>query len=301
MIPNRRLWIAALVLRACLSAQAPVVHLEPIPAYSIFIGDGDSYRKRLINNDSPVLFMLVEPSFSEPYSIVLSEESNQAKGTVHFILEHSVQSRTKASLPPIKRSMVEIPADLAMKIEQAWELVLRGTRYPPKPDESKQTYERMDGDTFEFFLKPDLFGQTWSPTVVPPRALVDLGSEIIRLVHASPGAKDQTLRQCHAMAAAILQLHGPESPSPKVPASRSSLSPNSDRACIASQSSLSSHNLSVVWRLAVLSFWPCRTSERCHVMEIGAEFTCRGAFETAKQIKPVMNGHGAGASPFITG
>jgi len=174
--------------------------------------------------------MLVEPSFSELYSIVLTEKSDQAKGTVHFILEHSVQSLSKTSLPPIKRSKVEIPAELAMKIEQAWELILRGTRYPPKPDESKQISERVDGDTFEFFLQPDLFGQTWSPTGGPPKALVDLGTALVRLVHASPGEKDQVLRQCHAMTTAILQLRGPESPSPKVSASRSNPSFNPDAA-----------------------------------------------------------------------
>ena len=226
MIPTRILWVAAFSFGASLGAQAPLTHLEPIPAYSIFLGDGDSYRKRIINNDSPLLFMLAEPSFEEPYAIVMTKKEGPTKGTFQYFLEYSIPIQSKKTHPPIKRRRINIPAPIANEIEKAWELVLLGTRYPPKPEASDQTVERLDGDTFEFYLHPDLFGQTWSPTEGLPKTLVDLGSAMVQLVLSSPKDKDRMLEQCHSIASSILQSRSTKASATKGLQSRSNQSFN---------------------------------------------------------------------------
>ena len=117
-------------------------HLEPVPAYSIFLGDGDSYKKDLINNDNPILFMLCEPSFRGIYSIVLCSQNGNSNKTTHC-LEYSIWPPSKKSKLNIKRKRIEVSNELAKSLKLAWKKVLMKTRYPAPKLESGMVVERV--------------------------------------------------------------------------------------------------------------------------------------------------------------
>lgn len=190
-------------------------HLEPIPAY-----DPDGYNQAvfesLIGQRRPELWMIVKPSFSPEFAVLLfchEESGTSSEPTKKWEVEvvgpkaqiwrwKEVDERTSVldihATDDLTVKTAPISAELAAKISAAWRAALLQTRYP------KQDQSGVDGVTYEFYCDYNLFGQTWSPEGGVPFLLTELGSALVRI--ANQKEVQPSLDKCLALADQILAL-----------------------------------------------------------------------------------------------
>lgn len=197
------------LLASNLSGQAPQAfdRLEPVPAYDR-LGYSQTVFQVLVREQMPELWMIVKPSFSPEYAVVLgrvwSEEIPRkliryelrwvrAKKPIwHQERIGNTNSFRVAPLkdPGIEERTVEFPPEATSQISKAWSRIIRESRYP------SSLHAGVDGVTYEFYAHYNLFGTTWGPQSGAPAMMVELGEALIDYVQANPINRDKALQLC---------------------------------------------------------------------------------------------------------
>ena len=139
-------------------------YLQPVPPYP------DEYRQivfnSLIKEAQPVLWMLVRPSFSPEYAMVITESPNNIVGKpktyrVRWSIAKEKIWRWKRvpgtnqnrldliKRPRLEEKTIEIPASTVDEIQKAWRYVINETRYT-------DASPGMDGTAYEFYIPYEL-------------------------------------------------------------------------------------------------------------------------------------------------
>ncbi len=183
-------------------------HLEPVPAYDSS-GYNQAVFKSLIGNIRAKLWMVVRPSFSKEYAIILYEHKNEwrlekvtAKEKIwawkkadegRFVLDIKT---TKA----VDRKFTIVDKEKLHKIVLAWNSALKTTRY------SENNLQGMDGTTYQFYSHYQTFGQTWSPTEGLPLFLVNLGKKLEEIVTIDKTEREKALKKATDIAIKIIEI-----------------------------------------------------------------------------------------------
>lgn len=207
------------------SAETPVSeqpsnpdHLEPIPPYE-FDGYSQAVFQSLVeNNESVEAWMIVMPSFSPEYAVILrhlmkfsepDDPFDRKLESERWVVE-SVEARKQIwrwkeiegggmkldikVTKELNRKRAEVTGEFAAAILSAWESVLRETRYP------EMDHHGLDGTTYQFYRDHGLFGEIWSPTTGPPRVLAELGHELGEVAQAAEGNRGKHMEKCLKLA-----------------------------------------------------------------------------------------------------
>jgi len=198
-------------------------HLTPITAYN---DDGydQAVFKSLIGNVDAEMWMIVRPSFSAEYAIILYHEVEYKKkdGEIpsspkitkeEWVLE-KVEAKDKIfAWKDIgnRKSVLDIhpTKDLIKKkaiikrgeldlVSKAWKAAIRGTRYPDS------VHPGLDGTTYQFYSKYDLFGETWSPNDGIPKKLVESGRLLEHLLSVEKEKRTSLIVKLNNIAQEIL-------------------------------------------------------------------------------------------------
>ena len=221
-------------------AEAPTNpnHLEPMQAYAPDGYDQAVFRS-LIGNDPGELWMVGKPSFSPEYAVILRHEIKYAKPgdfldrtieSEKWIVEYAVAKnqiwrwkevgggRTELDIHVTKdiiRHRAEVTKEFGLKIFAAWEAVLRVTRYPDAD------YRGLDGVTIQFYCRPNLFGEIWTPNAGLPKMLTKLGGKLADIAEMESQYRPKIVADCTDLAKKIVaETHKPEQDAPVQPANR---------------------------------------------------------------------------------
>jgi hypothetical protein len=204
-----------------LSVSANSKHLEPLP----FIAPSPVITS-LLHGTSPKLWMIVLPSSSTQYAIILDEEDEYKETTTGYEITNRqffIKYASFKQRPKIKRQTdrhvgeyeeINISDDIehyelrldegfASTIEEAWASVLIQTKYP-----ENRGY-RLGGGTTYVFNCERYYGRITSPNSGLPAMLVELGSKLSLLAKSSDKDRDSIQNQCLEIATNILEQTNP--------------------------------------------------------------------------------------------
>lgn len=186
--------VVLLIAATCALAGDTPNHLEPIKphAYTQFLNEYyELVFTKLVGDCSPSIWMIVEPSFSPEYALILRKVLSDDSTESYFQLEYSAVNEPiwnydknedgTLELSPKRDAIVErktarLDQKIARDVIDTWEIVLKQTRYAEKE------WIGLDGVTYKFFAHPEFFGQTWSPESGTPKMMVECGELLIRFV-----------------------------------------------------------------------------------------------------------------------
>ncbi len=179
-------------------------HLEPVPAYDHSRTDYEqTVFKALIDDNWPDAWMIVRPSFRPEYAVVLRKVSEESGDSVRYELEYAeadqqiwnwreagdgTQVIDLRKDVAVTRQTASLPTGCAERLMETWHGVLLQTTYAAKD------WVGLDGIMYEFYVRPDIFGQTWSPKSGMPRMMVDCGELLIAYVAGDDESREITLR-----------------------------------------------------------------------------------------------------------
>ncbi|CAN5687858.1 hypothetical protein BH11VER1_BH11VER1_33630 [soil metagenome] len=195
-------------------------HLEPISPYDPSGYDQAVFRS-LIGEDLGQLWMVVKPSFSPEYAIVLRQkvklkpttdpfaaEIESEKWTIEFVeakkqiwrSEYLDRGRLQLDINvthDVVRHHAEVPDVFAKTIAETWESVLKQTRYPI------DAVSGFDGVTYQFYSKYGFYGETWTPSTGVPLMMTELGLKLGEIAKASDKQRAQLISESQEIAKKI--------------------------------------------------------------------------------------------------
>ena len=218
----------------CLSLQPAYSknnHLVPIRPFD------DQYNRvvyeSLIGEVNAELWMMTRDSFSPERAIILeSEEVAEAsndKLNISLKLSKRKQSKRKWFLKEVQANQMiwlqgnnkkestfsgfyvtkdvtikrrEIAYEKYRAVIKAWTAALKTTRYPEK------YLPGLDGITYQFYARHNLYGETWSPQENIPFDLVQLGNILTRILHRPKNEEEGLLIWANQTAEKLLQEIG---------------------------------------------------------------------------------------------
>ena len=201
--------------------------LEPIPPLGFQASYNQAVHTALIGEKEPLLWMMVEPSFSPEYVVLIDcdwtkkyppqllsarlqcvEAKKQIwhwkpkePGSTQEVLDYLTN-------PGTDRREIDFPLDATSEIAKAWSHALIETRYP-KPE---GLVIGADGDFYSFFVNSNalsnlygkpMYGTVWSPQDGPTAQLANLGEDLIKYVKAQEKDRQAILSRCIAEAKSI--------------------------------------------------------------------------------------------------
>jgi hypothetical protein len=168
---------------------------------------------RLVEGTDSVLSMVCAPSFTRSYAVALVTEGDEQAADrdhprcfVHYIAAApaGTQRPARPTDPPAS-AISEIDASSAASIRDAWELVVRRTRYPRPHYETIEIEGRVervewlrmgcDGTTYRF-ESGKYCGTTWSPKAELTWGIVELGDALRDYALADEAHRPQQLARC---------------------------------------------------------------------------------------------------------
>ncbi len=203
--------LTAAPLQASEESTDATPHLVPMPP---FVEEYDRVVfDLLIGARESEFWMLVKPSFSPEYSLVISKKKSGGAGQVReyevrwsqpvksiwqlgrFSSPGSVRATPRISVK-IDQRKVSIPADLVDDyFAPLWRFNLNAVRTP----ESGYSLG-LDGTTYGFFARPNQYGEIWQPRRGAPRKLAELGECLIVFVRATEAERGGRLANCTELA-----------------------------------------------------------------------------------------------------
>ncbi len=194
-------------------------HLEPIAAY-----DSDGYDQAVfrsfIGDQQPSLWMVSKPSFSPEHGFMILAthkwtgprdpenlettifiESFKSKDQI-WRWKELPNGRNVLDIQPtenVERERKEIDLDFGNHIFHAWEAVLKRTRYTDK------NYRGTDGTTYQFFCRPYLYGEVWTPDSGLPLLIKNLGEKLESFIEADEGSEDRIREEAYQLASRIIE------------------------------------------------------------------------------------------------
>lgn len=221
--PTRPSESAADVTRPGSAAES--TELEDVaPLTSNFFYGYKALVRRVVLPDGDVrAWMVARPSFTSEYGVALiapDSKDESAPWTLTVVttnvwrkLRTELDGRDEEELGPAdfesrSRSM-SVGADSAWEIVNAFESVVRRARNP-KPEYvfvEGLRYELTngggrDGTNYDF-CAGEFQGRTWSPEAGPAAELVVLADQLVAMIDADTGMRDEWLRNCVANARAL--------------------------------------------------------------------------------------------------
>jgi uncharacterized protein (TIGR02246 family) len=168
-------------------------HLEvPDSAFSSFDGGAEydhAVRQTLFEGmtDSPYLRMLVKPSFSVEWMVLVTEPGRRTATVRLVVARKPVWTGEDPKIRETLRHEAELPAGLAELLRTVWLGMLEEVRYPEEP------VLGVDGTTYHFTsfvrFRGNLEGRSWSPPVESPAGrLVAIGRALRRYAEADAEA-----------------------------------------------------------------------------------------------------------------
>jgi hypothetical protein len=170
-------------------------HLVPIPAYNYCCyGYEDIVRKTLIKDRFPEAWMMVLPSFTPEYAVVLRKVEPEDSTGVYYELEYAAAEQQIYNLMDVRdgimdldprkdvkvnRQVTRLPNDLAANLVDTWKAIILQTKY------AEDWPGGLDGEIYEFYVYCSYFGETWSPDSGIPKMMVDCGHLLIDYVKGS--------------------------------------------------------------------------------------------------------------------
>lgn len=210
------------------SADAPVFipppgpdHLLPIPAYHPFGYDLAVFQS-LVGYQSAELWMIGRPSFGPEYAVILrciqkfadsenifNRKVESEKWVVEYVEAKKqiwrFKDREEGGMEldikvtkELNRNSIEVSNGFADAMHSAWESVLKRTRYPDAD------YKGLDGITYQFYCRDELFGEIWSPHTGTPRMIADLGHKLGEAAKADKKVQAKLLKECLKLAEGLL-------------------------------------------------------------------------------------------------
>lgn len=223
--------ITLLLLLIVESSYATPNHLTPIAAYN-YDGYEQAVYKSLIGNKTSGIWMVVLPSFSVEYAVVLYEnvEYKIKNGEIvippeiiktEWLLE-KVEVKQKVSnwkdvgddkyilkIQPtnnITRKSISVKEVDFKYIIKAWKTVLQKTRYP-----EDDTHVLLDGVIYQFYSHFNMFGETHSPKTGIPLKLVELGRMLEKIVYADKDRRVELMVKANKVSKEIInEMNGKE-------------------------------------------------------------------------------------------
>jgi len=169
----------------------------------------------LLNDVDAEFSMVSMPSFSPAYAVALvfdgadkpGEKFSDGAWRIHFVAEAPAGMRRLAKHEDPRRSAdAGIDAASALKLQHAWESVVRRARYPrPRyvdgPDGERWESFRvgLDGTTYRF-ESGQYCGTTWSPKAELTWGIVELGDELRRYALLDETKRPAQLARCLELA-----------------------------------------------------------------------------------------------------
>lgn len=201
-------------------------HLEPAAP------DDDGYDRAvfdsLIGKEAASLWMIVMPSFSEEYAVVLRperlprSEEDGASGYISsgrsilelVIVKHRIR-RWKDAAPgqvvldiqvtkDVRRSHAVVEKAFADVLSEAWDALLKRTRYAETPPSF------LDGAAYRFQSGRRLHGEGFSPLAGLPLKLAMLGEKLADLTETAEEARSALMDEALALAREIIAESAPE-------------------------------------------------------------------------------------------
>lgn len=208
-LPESLIVLSMLVL-ALVIAMNPVAgqsHLEPIEKWDV-LPQLQTYHEKvqkiLIRDKEPVAYMLVLPSFTPEYALILRKVSEDDTGQIHYEIESAVAEeqiwnitttttgRLKLKLrknTKIKRQVAEIEKDAAEDIINTWKAAVANARPP------KENAGILDGVTYEFFIHPDQSAMTYSPSSDLALKMKECGDSLMEYIEVSESERPAVLEK----------------------------------------------------------------------------------------------------------
>jgi hypothetical protein len=180
-------------------------YLEPIEPYPPQATEYHQQVYRVLIGDRPsVLWMMgIVNSFGTERAVILRKIDAVDPDSANYELEYAV-----ATMPiwrwkrvgdsavmdyrtdgPIERCRTFLPDSTASTVIAIWKDVLQRTRYA-------ETWEfGDDGEVYEFFAEPNMYGWVWSPDAGIPRIIADLGEMLGQYAQAKENQRPSHLRR----------------------------------------------------------------------------------------------------------
>lgn len=172
---------------------------------------------QLVEGTDSILSMVCAPSFTRSYAVALVAEGDEraadrdhSRCFVHYLaaVPGGTQRPVRPTDPPAS-AIAEIDEISAARLRDAWESVVRRTRYPRPHYQTVEIEGRvervesmrmgLDGTSYRF-ESGKYCGTTWSPKAELPRGIVELGDALRDYALADEAHRPQKLARCLELA-----------------------------------------------------------------------------------------------------